>query len=133
MNTRRLIHKSVTAFLWFIFFALLMLYISICTGCTTIRFADEQGVKVYHPPTEYTGMTDEGPPASLNPPHRIVKRKDYFDNKGFWDAVRIACSRLEVQGYLIRKVLISTHDKDGLNWKAGDFDIAVIYYLEKEK
>ena len=132
MKIKRLIHKSVTAFLWFSLFALLVFWVSICPGCTTIKFADEQGVEVYAPPAEYTGMVDETPPSSINPECRIYFRDHKTQsNKEFEDYMKMVVRGYERQGIKISEPVFIRHKYDGINWLMGDYWGAVIYFLEK--
>ena len=132
MKIKRLIHNLTTALLWLSLFALLIFWMSICPGCTTIKFANGKGIEVYHPPAEYTGTVDETPPSSINPKCRIYFRDHRTQsNKDFEDYMKRIVRGYERREIQISKPVFIKHKYDGINWLMGDYWGAVIYFLEK--
>jgi len=107
-----------------------MLAIAMFTACTTIDISKPLFAIGPHEP--FSGMSNEGPPSSINP--TSVRLRFYADDTigGFNLRVESAKVRLEKLGYTITRTRPVYHAHDGIWWKRGDIHEVIIYYREKE-
>jgi len=113
-------------------FTIAFLTIFLLCSCTTINFADSKGMKVYKSPSTFRGYTDEGPPSSLNPLLEVVSKDNKQSLIGFSMGLAKKIKWHKKANHIVIRLEIIFYPYDGLNWKMGDINEAVIYYMEAE-
>ena len=107
-----------------------ILAIAMFTACATIDISKPLFATGPHEP--FSGMSDEGPPSSINP--TCVRLRFWADDtiEGFNLRVKLAKKRLEKLGYTIIEVRPIYRAYNGIWWKQGDVHEVIIYYQERK-
>jgi len=110
---------------WVLLILILILTAFLC-GCATINLDEKQ---FYGRPLPFSGMSDEEPPASLNPPVVVIPRDYHKTNYEFYQQVMKFVEKSKRE---IIKVHFDKHSYGGIRWKQGDYREAWVYYRVEE-
>ena len=97
-------------------------------NCTTIELDKDHNVpKTYSIDSVFY---EETPPASINPLCEIISKRHTESILRFSLRLARQVRWHKKHEHIVTEIRIIFHANDGLNWKRGDIDQAIIYYEE---